>query len=974
MAISNKEREDMVGKAAKDLYAEGKKITNKAVYEEVCKQNPGNDLTLHLVNYYKNFQNIINQYRPATYMQRALTEPLTIGFEHYNVLPVVNTSNNFIFLYSAQNKFKNLWSDFFERLALCIGNENSYSQLSPLNHFIQQHPTLKIVLSFAFNDKFKSSKMSGRYISSIMKSFLFFLHSKKCLLFPASALISGVTFISDSIMPFVIQNGGKDSYYDFISAYCKINKHIHVLSIVLSLSICSKLNFNEYDESDMQLIETTILSNLSSASNEHQKDKLRRYCYECRTFLFHNKANVLSSFSSKKKHRDEKKTDFLKVEYAFKPSSDELVILLDLANKYINKKDKISRVSRQTIEEKKRHLKFFFEYADNKIDFKMDDKYLFECFNYPDDEIHTFQSYILSKNIPSELKGNTINTVFEFMSTCGFANAFPNMHVPKIRRDYKESSRLPLPDSLYDDIVELLLNEPPECPYFWIRERTPIDWWNHQVYPALPLMVYIHMMIPLRGEQIRNLDRDRFLVRDSQNQVIGFYVNTDKNVNALPFVVPNIWSDEIIWIESYIKWHKNYFSNAKKHKYKNDENSPWEEFIPLFFARNETTPITAYTHMNYWKRILATIQIKYNDRGLKMKIAWTKNGSAFFESIDELNSSDDNYVNKNIEVAHDIHSLRMTGATRFVKMGMPLSMIKKFTGHSGLNTLMGIYIKFREDELVSAFKSISGKDLLGVVTNNQTAEQYKNDLIRSISTLDITIINEALLDQGLFIVNPVKTNKGKMQHPSNWKPLAYGLCAGIKCPSGREGKCLSCEDFITGLPYINAIAMQAELSYMRAVWTSDEVIKNRESNRANLNVHLRQKMKYDANEFIGWLNILNEINLSLRSSKDHNATLSESQPTIAFPELITSMPLSRLDGYLNIYSKSKIAEYEPELIENMTNKLVIEILKNIDDGTREEIVDLLGDSKKVIDWFISSRNQRLTLQIKETQNVASLLQ
>jgi len=51
MAISNKEREDMVGKAAKDLYAEGKKITNKAVYEEVCKQNPGNDLTLHLVNY-----------------------------------------------------------------------------------------------------------------------------------------------------------------------------------------------------------------------------------------------------------------------------------------------------------------------------------------------------------------------------------------------------------------------------------------------------------------------------------------------------------------------------------------------------------------------------------------------------------------------------------------------------------------------------------------------------------------------------------------------------------------------------------------------------------------------------------------------------------------------------------------------------------------------------------------------------------
>ena len=112
------------------------------------------------------------------------------------------------------------------------------------------------------------------------------------------------------------------------------------------------------------------------------------------------------------------------------------------------------------------------------------------------------------------------------------------------------------------------------------------------------------------------------------------------------------------------------------------------------------------------------------------------------------------------------------------------------------------------------------------------------------------------------------------------------------------------------------------------------------------------------------LSILNEINLSLRSSKDHNATLSESQPTIAFPELITSMPLSRLDGYLNIYSKSKIAEYEPELIENMTNKLVIEILKNIDDGTREEVVDLLGDSKKVIDWFISSRNQRLTLQIK----------
>jgi integrase len=206
-------------------------------------------------------------------------------------------------------------------------------------------------------------------------------------------------------------------------------------------------------------------------------------------------------------------------------------------------------------------------------------------------------------------------------------------------------------------------------------------------------MIYLQLLLPLRGAQIRNLDKERFLIKDEKGRNKAFYVNTDKNKNRkTKFVIPNLWEKEFDIFSLYIKWHEEYFPNPRFYRYNDEKNTQHIEFIPLFISRNETTPIKAEAHMTYWKRVLCAAQIELNkEDGANQILAYMiDKNKAFFKNRDELDAVDDLYIKTNIKINYDIHSLRKTGATRYIKMGFPIKLVQKLTGHEGINTLLNI--------------------------------------------------------------------------------------------------------------------------------------------------------------------------------------------------------------------------------------------------------------------------------------------
>jgi len=473
----------------------------------------------------------------------------------------------------------------------------------------------------------------------------------------------------------------------------------------------------------------------------------------------------------------------------------------------------------------------------------------------------------------------TLSKIVKFLTYCELFTIKAKKNIPRAKRKVSYAPyRKAMPKEMVQHIVDIIKNRPPLLRTKWSRKKADISWWKFEVYPVYPLMMLFGYYIPVRGEQVRNLCREKSFV-EKDGKIDTIVINTDKNVNRATYQeIPCVWDDLQIFVP-FLKWHREYYGKLKKIKYHNDVNSPWEDIEPLFNTPMALKPLSRSTHATYHKKILCQYQLEVMQEAEKKgekyypKVAWAKDGKEFFKSIEELNRCSTARM-KDIEVMYDLHSLRVTGATRYLESGVGINLVMQLTGHVTPDTLLRIYINLTLAEKKEKLKSAVQKIYFGDPT---TLLQSTSDLISG-ELVDAYEKNKdefstALKDNALFSLNRKLpdgsinteyvpgTEIAKEHHPSTWLPMVHGICPAVKCPDGREHKCSLCPYLITGKLFINGITLKANQAL--AKFQRDALLKQEEDAKGYKNHALAESLELSLEEILGWQEIMEKINETL---------------------------------------------------------------------------------------------------------------
>ena len=491
-----------------------------------------------------------------------------------------------------------------------------------------------------------------------------------------------------------------------------------------------------------------------------------------------------------------------------------------------------------------------------------------------------------------------VNAVVTFLVHCELYSVKARKNTPKDKQSTKrfQQYRDAMPKEMVSHIIDIIKNRPPNTTTVWDKDRADSKWWKHDVYPIFPMMMLLGYYIPLRGEQIRNLCRKNSFVFKENGEIDSFVINTDKNVNRKYLQeIPCVWDDLQAFVP-FLKWHKQYFKHLPTIEYHDDSNSPWEDIEPLMILPQSLRPMANKTHFDYHKKILCKYQLEKmeeaNKRGDKdyPMVAWRRDGKPFFESIEELDSVSSAFMTK-IDVSYDIHSLRVTGATRYLESGVGIKTVMDLTGHTSPETLMRVYINLTKEEKVNTLKSAINKIYFGDSENlvSSGKELIKGELADAYDVGEDSIKN-TLEDNKLFslyrksgaVGTKVELYKGTeialKKHPSVWRPMIHGICPSVKCPEGRENKCSICPYLITGKLFINGITHQ--LNALFAIFQRESVEVDIERKKGYDNHAKAESLESILEEIFGWQEILSRVEEDIREegNKERGITKTELEP------------------------------------------------------------------------------------------------
>ena len=309
------------------------------------------------------------------------------------------------------------------------------------------------------------------------------------------------------------------------------------------------------------------------------------------------------------------------------------------------------------------------------------------------------------KSIKTESGANDdVYRISTFLFYAELLSAKAKKHLPKKKRKVKlQPYRNAMPKEMVVDIVDILKHRPPRSNTRWDKKIANTAWWEHEEYPVFPIMMLISYYIPLRGEQIRNLCRANSFIFDKNGSIDTIVVNTDKNVHRDYLQeIPCVWEDLDILVP-FLNWHKNYFKHIPLVVYHNDPNSPWQEIEPLMVLPDVLKPMNRRSHATYHKKVLCKYQLeklieaRKNENENYPLVAYFKNKRPFFKTFEEIDNASATLMN-DVVVMYDIHSIRVTGATRYLEAGVGIKTVMELTGHQSEGMLMRIYIRLTRKE------------------------------------------------------------------------------------------------------------------------------------------------------------------------------------------------------------------------------------------------------------------------------------
>ncbi len=527
----------------------------------------------------------------------------------------------------------------------------------------------------------------------------------------------------------------------------------------------------------------------------------------------------------------------------------------------------------------------------------------------------------IKENVSEGAAYGYLPTIAMYLDYVGVFTKEAKKNMPRRRLSpNRQSHRTVIKKAVHAKFLDIVKNRPPYKPIAWNRHRADASWWTHDVYPVMPLMLLFNLHIPVRGAQVRWLCRNKSIVLDKNDEVASFVINTDKNVSRKePQEIPCVWDDLRIF-SKFLKWHKEYFTSIRPVLYQDDENSPWGEIYPLFNMPKSLRPVDKRTHLTYFKRVMCQAQIELDSEAEQAnakniyKIAWGEN---FPKSVAELEGLSDEKIDC-FSYLYDIHTLRVTGATRYLEAGLDYSLVMMLTGHTSASTLLRVYIKMEFEEKLNRLREVAGKVNI-VLEKKSTIEDTQKlilgDISKAAESGSVDAVVRILEDNGIFSLPRKITAKDEKasrllgeeaaysNHPTMWYPMIHGICPGVKCPDGREDKCSLCPYLLTGRLFLNGVIHQANLSLAKFARMANDIASDEESKKQSA-YEARTKAESAETaleEAMGWWEIIQKIEESVDQQLEASGD--------------TSLPANLEEGYVSIIESKEL----PDVIAHLEN-------------------------------------------------------
>ncbi len=683
---------------------------------------------------------------------------------------------------------------------------------------------------------------------------------------------------------------------------------------------------------------------------------------------FYTISNVLYSLGAKSSSQNAISNKYVE-KYHLYMKKDKYKLLTKIFNDYMDRKVALedTKVPKSYYKKTSSCFKLFIDFLEKyHPNISIKEKEIFLVFDYPNSDKFTYQEYIDEQEFSGSTKINRLTSLCEaFSTTKGYREVFSKDKIPNYNRSREFERNSIDEDEIIYKINDIVTNRPPTSNYYKnYKVDMDTSWWPHMdtIRPFEPLLIKLHLSIPARGKTLRLTDRDTLLVYDHNNKIKGFRFESDKNKNRKdPFIVPNIWKNELNFLIKLIQYNKLYFPNLERY-YPSDKTLK-KGIIPLFPNFDGKKIYQRGQHMLYWTKVLIQAEIEFRNEGKNYTFV-TSDKITIPKTIKELNNLTQNDA-KTIKKKYDIHSLRHTGITRYIKAGMPLELVRLLSGHSGFNTILTIYYHISHEELANNWVSKQGVDFTDELKMHQNTELFiKKEIINEIKSNNSEEVHEIL--KKYFFFNQENRNisghenitlkKISESEVSFWKPMSHGICTKQQCPNEIINRCSLCPYYITNYFYIQEIGLLMQLSMARVKKYSDLIIKNRKKKEHAQNSSLRQSMNQEIENFVAWLEVINAANTSYNEKDfidDKNKSLIKTDVYEVEDTIFSIIPsLSIEHGYLEILSQTFKRElFDNETVEDLinivANKIIIYSIKN---NKFEEIEDYSND--EIIRWFL----------------------
>jgi hypothetical protein len=898
-----------------------------------------------------------------------LTKENVFQIKYVNILPrKYDDKSEFIISKDVNKNLASLWDLFIENYLsqISINRINVRNDLFDKDNkikinteskeiFFLMHKDLNVseltiedIIKLSNKEVLSRDKLYGVHRQNMLIGFLMYLYSKKML------LVSFKYIYYNWYMPKKAQNELemyiKDtSIYEIYKKFesqkriYKIEKKYKRLFLFSLMSFSTNIKLREIEYKDFAEVELLIPER------------------------YHIIIKLFSKFGAVISFKTEEKVSYTK-DYDKYKDNPKYSHFIAICSKFIEKNLKLGnsktpkghrkRVSSSVVA----FLKFIDEYHPNLILTKDN---LERVFDFPDSKLFTYQEYIERLELSKNTKKSKINVLLNiFRNTKDYEGVLSDNQIPEFESTSIPRGRTAIEDDeIIAKIDEIVTNRPPRSDYFYKYNIDMDDsWWPHmdRVIPFEPLIIKLHLRIPVRGATIRLTDRENVLNMNSNGDIKSFYFCSDKNKNRRdPLIIPNIWNSELEFIKKLVEFNKKYFPKLKR--FFPDDTTLNKGVMPLFPSQDGSSAYTSTQHLLYWTKVLIQAEIEFKKEGKFFNLIYSTTISLpnTVEELDNLSSSEINTFKKR----YDIHSLRHTGITRYIRAGMPLELVRMLSGHKGFNTILTIYYHVDQKKLIDGWLLKNGFDIAAELDMDKTTELFiKKEFIDEIESVNPEEILVILKKYGFFNLENRTTFNEEIvtlemiskTDPKFWRARTGGICTKQRCPEGINEKCSLCPYFISNYMFLHDIGFAMQLSLSEVKKYSDLIVKNRELKRNEKNSRLKSIINIDIESFYGWLEVLkladdsykelinksNDLSLSLIHNDESDSTYS------IYPSLNVT------HGHLDILLKADRKNLtNDEKVDDIINKVANNLIRyHAKNNTYHEIEGL--ENEQIIKSFL----------------------